>query len=292
MKISDQGVAFIAAHEGFVSRSYSDAVGVRTIGYGFTNRSAIFSAYWKTKTGHLLQAGDTISRADADVVLRKLLDEEYGVSIDAKCKPTAQNQFDACASVSYNAGPGSLGDAWGRALAADDVKGAASLLRTYKLTHGLLIKRRADEARLLESGVYGPGVAVVGTAAAPSVSSTADSIKDYQAQLAALGKYTGPIDGLEPSIHAAVVAYQAAHPDLVTDGIVGPATRASLANDVAASKAAPAPQAPVSTATTAAGGAAAVVVVGASVGLPWWAWTALGVVAIAVVAFFLLRKKG
>ncbi|GGB51073.1 hypothetical protein GCM10011316_23930 [Roseibium aquae] len=51
MKTSDQGVAFIAAHEGFVSRAYRDPAGVITIGYGFTMGSRIFSEWWRGQPG-------------------------------------------------------------------------------------------------------------------------------------------------------------------------------------------------------------------------------------------------
>jgi len=42
MKVSDRGVAFIAAHEGFVGRAYRCPAGIPTIGYGFTMQSRIF----------------------------------------------------------------------------------------------------------------------------------------------------------------------------------------------------------------------------------------------------------
>ena len=53
--------------------------------------------------------------------------------------------------------------------------------------------------------------------------------------LAALGFYAGAIDGIAGTgTRAAVLAYQKSHPDLVDDGIAGPATRASLERDILA----------------------------------------------------------
>ena len=222
MLISDKGEAFVAVHEGRAHKAYRDAVGVITIGVGFTMRSGVFAAWWRANKGHDLRLGDTITDAECDMLLTKLLNQEYCPTIDAKAKPAQQYQFDACGSVSYNCGPGSLDDAWAQTLAAGDVAKAAALLRVYKLTRGLLARRRADEAKLLETGDYGPiDRAVIGTAAAPSASQTPAEIADTAAKLKQLG-------------FATVVAYQKSHPDLVADGIVGPATRASLDRDIAA----------------------------------------------------------
>ena len=58
METSENGVAFTAAHEGFVSRAYPDPVGVLTIGTGFTNRSGVF----REMGGRKLIPGDTSTR--------------------------------------------------------------------------------------------------------------------------------------------------------------------------------------------------------------------------------------
>ncbi|HZP21434.1 MAG TPA: peptidoglycan-binding protein [Bauldia sp.] len=290
MNESDKGVAFIRLHEGLVTRAYRDPKGVVTIGEGFTMRSRVFAAHWRQTRGHDLRLGDTISKEECDTLVRKLLDAEYTPSIATKAKPTAQHQFDACGSVSYNCGPGSLDAAWAKKLAKGDGKGAAALLRKYKLTGGILKRRRADEARLLETGDYGPiDLSAHGTASAQSVSQTADEVKAYQQQLATLGFYKGALDGIAgQKTKVAVLSYQASHPDLVADGIVGPATRASLARDAAAKTATPK--------SIAAGIGTAVVAVattsetGAS--HPWLSALAIGVaVAVLIGGYLAIRYR-
>lgn len=214
MQISDNGIAFIARHEGFIDHAYRDAVGVLTIGYGFTMRSGVFSRYWRTSRGHDLMSGEILPRSEANVILKMLLDQEYTPSIDKLCKPTTQAQYDACASVSYNAGPGSLHDGWAEALAAGDVALAASRLRVYKLTGGILKSRRMDEAELLESGVYGVALH--------------QDVMKVQTQLKKLGLYTGAIDGIAGhATKAAIMEFQKSR-GLTIDGIAGPVTQSAL----------------------------------------------------------------
>lgn len=299
MKTSEKGVAFLSVHEGRVHKAYKDSVGVITIGVGFTMRSRVFAAYWRQAKGHDLRLGDTITDAECDLLLKRLLDEEYTTTIDAKAKPTQQHQFDACASISYNAGPGSLNDGWAKKLAAGDVHGAAAAIRVYKLTHGLLKGRRADEARLLEAGDYG-NIGLIGTPQAPSVSKTVEDVKVYQKQLAALGIYKGTVDGIAANeTQAAVLAYQRQHPDLVADGIVGPATRASLERDVKAITGTVAGQAVTTPTQRAAVGVGAVAAAGVAVtaasvpnGHPWlWVGAVVLVLIILGIGFLVYKKR-
>lgn len=299
--ISPEGLAFVRLHEGFVSKTYKDSVGVLTIGEGYTMRSATFAAYWKSSRGHDLRIGDTITKAECDMLTGKLMADEYAKPIPSEAHPHKQNQFDACASVSYNAGPGSLKDHWAVLLAAGDVHGSAVALRAYKLTHGILKSRRAAEATLLETGDYGKiDMSVHGTPDAPSVATSAEDVLDYQKQLAALGFYKGALDGRAgPQTKQAVLVFQGTHPELRKDGIVGPATRAALANDVAAKAAAPAtPAAVVTKAVTEpavppaviAGAGATAAVATASSGR-WVAFAIIIVVTLALVigCYFLFR---
>lgn len=226
ISISPQGIQFIAAHEGFVSKAYRCPAGVITIGYGFTNGSRVFSEFWRAKHGRALQMGDTITRADADVLLKKLIDHEYGAAVITRIGTSKQHEHDAASSVSFNCGTGSLGWKWAQALAMKRAAESARLLRTTAVTaNGRrlagLVRRRAQEADLIETGKYPH------PASATSVSVGSD-MRQIQQWLHTLGYDVGPIDGVNgPKTRNAVIDFQIDH-DLLADGIVGPATRAAL----------------------------------------------------------------
>jgi lysozyme len=236
-KASDKGVAFIAGHEGFVSKTYLCPAGVQTIGFGFTMGSKVFAAYWRAKHGRALRMGDTITYTEAMQLLPKVIDEEYGKAVASKIKPNKQHHYDGASSVAFNCGNGSLNWRWAVALAAGKVIDAAALLRTTAITaNGRvidgLIRRRQAEARLLATGEYGKPNETT------AVSKSVESIKELQTQLKTLGFYTGNIDGSAgPLTLGAVKNFQRTN-GLVVDGVVGPATRAALvrALDVKATK--------------------------------------------------------
>ena len=301
MNTTEKGVAFVAAHEGFVSRAYRDPGGVLTIGYGFTGLSTVFSAYWRSTKGHPLRSGDTIDRATADKILAHLLAAEYEPPVERKFPRAAAHQFDGAVSVVFNCGARTLKDKWATALAAGNVALAATLLRGTRVTAGGkrlagLVRRRADEARLIETGSYGnlsPGA---------SSSTSAEAIRAYQAQLAVLGLYKGLVDGIRGrQTIEAILAFQRSQPDLVVDGNVGPATRAALTRAVEAKR---------GIAATATGGAASGVGAGVVASgppasdvpavdvttLPDAIWTGAitAAIAVAVIAlgFVLWRNRG
>ncbi|MEP3049666.1 MAG: peptidoglycan-binding protein [Roseibium sp.] len=227
MKVSDQGLAFLAAHEGFMSRGYLDPVGVVTIGYGFTMRSRVFAAWWRTIHGQKLAVGDQLSREQANRLLVKLLDEEYTPPVLGKVPNLSQTQLDACVSVDYNLGARALSWRWAKALKDEQVAKAAALLRNTGTTAAGqhlkgLVRRRAAEARLLESGDYG----VVTAAVSPVPGS---DVLELQRHLKSFGHDPGPLDGVwGKRTKAAVCAFQRANPPLIVDGVPGPATRTAM----------------------------------------------------------------
>ncbi|NVK33681.1 MAG: peptidoglycan-binding protein [Rhodobacteraceae bacterium] len=238
MQMSDQGLAFLARHEGFVSRAYRDPVGILTIGYGFTMRSRVFASWWRTRHGHDLQPGDSISREEANQVLLKLIDHEYAVPVRRAFAFLDQARFDACVSVVYNLGARALGWRWARALARKDFAQAATLLERTGTTAGGkrlagLVRRRREEAQVLLTGRHLRDGS--SAAAAPRFD---PQIEDLQKGLHALGFLQGDLDGrMDLRTRQAVTTFQRTHPELVVDGIAGPATRAQLQRELGKRKA-------------------------------------------------------
>jgi len=241
MQLSTRGADFILRHEGFRSKAYRDPVGVITIGAGYTNRSQVFRAYWRKTRGHDLRLGDTIGRGECMDILPAIANEEYGAAVNSKIAPKAQHHYDAATSVCFNLGPAAAGWKWAVALRGGRIADAVRLLRVTGTTaggrrlEGLVIRRR-HEAALIETGDYGDGKAPAYGADDDNVPSATDDrgdyaslLRGYQEDLKALGFDPGPIDGIWGRMtRAAVLAFQKHHADLVNDGILGPATRASI----------------------------------------------------------------
>lgn len=292
MQLSAPGTAFIAAHEGFVSKAYLCPAGVLTIGYGFTMGSKVFADYWRQKHGRALQKGDTITRAEADMLLQRLVDEEYGKAVNAQIGPKKQHHYDGASSMTFNCGPGALKWKWAQALKAGNPVEAARLLRTTAvMANGRklagLVRRRAEEAFLIEHGGYSNGAAKF--TPAPSVSTAKNAVAEFQQMLKDLG-YPITVDGLDGlETRSAVKRFQKEH-DLVADGIVGPATRATLIRALDAKRG-----------TQAAGGATVLGGTGGTAsGLNTssvdavWSAAMWGVAALVVVGgiFLFLRYRG
>ncbi|MEJ8571212.1 peptidoglycan-binding protein [Microbaculum marinum] len=291
---SPRGVAFISQREGRVLRAYRCPAGVITIGDGFTMRSKVFASWWRGKHGRDLRLGDTITAADSAMLLEKIINEEYGAAVAGKVKPELQHQFDGSSSMTMNCGTGALDWRWAKALAQGNVAECARLLRVTGTTaNGRrlagLVRRRADEARLIETGDYG-----VVTSVPASVSQGRVEVREYQQQLAKLGHYSGGIDGLAgPKTRAAMIAFQRAE-GLTPDGIVGPATRAALIRALDR-------KAQGTTTTTGAGGGAVAgggtdIATSADPGSLDALWTALmvgaGVAVLILVVFLIWRYRG
>ena len=140
-EVTDEGVIFIGDSEGFRSKAYRDQGGVITIGYGFTMGSRIFADWWRYHHNGALAMGDVISRNDANLIFKAMLDDEYGAAVNRRFDGIAleAHEHDGTTSVTYNAGPGTLnrngtGDRWIVALADGAVSKAARLLRSTRVT--------------------------------------------------------------------------------------------------------------------------------------------------------------
>ncbi|MBD8894047.1 glycoside hydrolase family protein [Roseibium litorale] len=273
MKVSERGLAFIAGHEGFVSRGYRDTGGVVTIGYGFTMRSKVFAAWWLAKYGRKLRVNDRMNQAESDDVLARMLSEEYEKAVRSKMPPNAkQHQFDAATSAVYNLGSDFMDWQAARLWIAGKVKDAAGYWAThYNTVRGCkvagLVRRRKEEAHLFLTGNYAGVREGDQRTASPAKPEVPDPVvMEVQKALKRFGFDPGGIDGwMGTRTKDAVIAYQKTHPNLENDGIIGPATLAQLRKDLLALK----------ETVTGSGGIAGLGVASFFAGLPW-GWIAAG----------------
>jgi len=99
MKTSANGISFIKNEEGYRLTVYKDIYGNLTVGYGH-----------KVVPGDNLKLGDTITQARADQFFANdiVTKAENAVNALSCVSKLAQDQFDALASITYNAGAGVL----------------------------------------------------------------------------------------------------------------------------------------------------------------------------------------
>lgn len=141
MITSDKGIALIQDSEGLRLKAYKDSVGVPTIGWGHTGD---------------VQMGTSITRAQAETLLREdLHDFERAVTRLVRV-PINQNQFDALVCFSFNVGAKALENSTLlRLLNAGNFAGAASQFPNWNKAGGQILKglvtRRAAEQKLFLS---------------------------------------------------------------------------------------------------------------------------------------------
>lgn len=286
--ITDKGIDFVTRHEGFVSKAYRDPVGIITIGTGFTNRS-------KTAAKMLgpIKLGMTITREQNDRVLKAAFLDEYGPPVDREFpmgKP--DHVYDAGYSYVFNCGAGALSDKWVKKLKGGSTSAAADALLLSRVTaKGKrlpgLVRRRKEEASLLEFGDYG----IVNTSRSeqvPKPKVADEELQEYQDMLNELGYDCGEADGWHgPQTTSAIIGFQRNQPNLKADGILGPATKAAIKRAIAARN-------QVSTGTIIAGGTAAGGVATKAVqeeNVAAWGWIVAAVVAVAIVGFIAFKWR-
>lgn len=241
MDLSAAGAAFVRGHEGVVTHYYLDASTppVGTIGIGFTWASGAFRTWWaKNKPGVKFGPGATMTRAEADQALIYIVAQEYGAAVNRFLgKDVAQHVYDGTTSPVFNLGPGSLDWKWAAAVKRGDYAQAAELLRSTGTTAGGkvlrgLVARRAEEADLIQLGDY-----TIGSKPVPAMADgmlirgeRGPEVEKLQRDLAALGIYSGVVDGIFGyGTEAAVLAFQRAH-GLKADGWAGTKTLATIAS--------------------------------------------------------------
>lgn len=249
MDTSAMGRAFLRAHEGEVLTGYLDPVRVPTIGTGATNSSRIATAFLKAigvPRGKIVPGKTKITKAQSDQMFAAMLQGEYEPPVERTMaggkRPPRQHEFDAAVSVTYNLGPRALGWVWMKRWLAGRYDGAAEYLAThYNTAKGrklrCLVRRRIEESRLLRDGIY-TGVSSADPEGVPRREKAMPPkrpdpvVKEAQELLTKEGFDPGAIDGwLGTNTRKAVLEYQKAHPHLVNDGILGPATLSQLRRD-------------------------------------------------------------
>lgn len=235
MDTSKKGRDYIVAHEGLVLTGYLDPVGVPTIGIGFTNRSSVA----RSMLGKI-KPGMKITRAQAMRVFKEMLDVEYEPPVEKAMPGAKQHEFDVGVDCCWNLGPRSLQWKWAQ-LWRDGLKSEAAdyLAANYHKAGGRvlagLVRRRKESAEILRTGTYPVDHVPEGVQrkAKRSAPSTPDPVvKEAQKLLDARGFNPGAVDGwMGRKTKIAILKYQEAHPHLVNDGILGPATLAQLRRD-------------------------------------------------------------
>lgn len=229
---SEHGRQFIASFEGCVLKAYPDP--------------ATGGAPWTIGIGHTSAAGTpkvvrgmTISHAMAfDILARDLVSFEAWIHKAVK-RPLTQPQFDACSSLIFNIGPKNfINSSVVRLINAHKLLDAGAAFNAWNKAAGKvmtgLVRRRAAERTLFETGQYGIAFAADGDEAVGVVmrqgSLHPEGVRALQTDLQNLDLLPpGSVDGdFGPKTDAAVRAFQKAH-GLTVDGRVGPATRAAIA---------------------------------------------------------------
>lgn len=279
---SSRGRAFMRGHEGNPLTCYLDPVGVATIGTGFTMRSKAVRAALARRGITALKPGKTrITSQPSDEIFAEVLTAEFEPAVVAKSPADRkQHQMDGAVSAVYNLGAGAMGWKWADLWRAGKIKEAAAYLGThYNTANGKvlpgLMRRRAEEANIFALALYPASAKGEGAPRQATAEKTKPDavVKEAQEILTSKGFNPGAIDGwMGSKAKEAIIAYQKAHPHLVADGILGPATLSQLRRDAQAAKEA---------VTKGAGSAVGSGALAFAAGLPW-GWMAAGALVLSV----------
>lgn len=223
--ISSVGLEQLIAEEGEVLRAYRDVAGVWTIGVGLTAASGVV----------IPKAGMELTRAESRALLARALADRYEPAVAAAMPAAKAHEFDG--GVSFHFNTGAIGRAsWVRAWRRDERSAARAGLAAWNKVGGRVVaglsQRRCREADLI---LDGRRATLSEPFAVLKRGDNGDQVRALQADLVRLGVLPQPADGLfGAATEAAVRLFQSAHPQLLVDGRVGPATRAQMARALTA----------------------------------------------------------
>jgi len=266
MQASQKLVEFVAAEEGVVTRAYRDPVGILTIGVGHTTAAG----------GLKVVAGMTITRQQAFDMLRADL-RKFMARCEAAMPPASQNELEGATSFDFNTGAINKAS-WVKFWDANDSKEARRRLLLWNKAGGKRLRglaaRREREADIIFLNRWPES---------KDNSGRAEHMPDLILTLKKLG-YLPVEPGHSLDVFEAVKDFQSAK-GLVVDGVVGPATRATLQRALATKRA---NQASAAAGAATGGGALPLDAINST--------TALAIVAGVIVAGVLLgwvyRNRG
>lgn len=305
---SAPGFTVLRSNEGKALKAYKDIVGIWTIGFGQTNADGKY-------LGINIKAGLVITEAQAEQLLQRAVTERYEPAVRKAMGPDARQQdFDAGIDFHYNTGAITRAS-WVKSFVAKNIPAIHSQLMSWNKASGktlaALTRRRNRDWEMINTGNYGPeghgyhaGIgavpssvvppgattkapepAVVSPIATPGMLALNDSgpeVTDLQHTLIEVGyKDVGTEGVFGPVTASAVADFQKRHPQLRSDGKVGPATRAALQRDL---------DAKVSLAGTVkkglgGGGITASVDQLAGGHLPWFVYAGIALLVVGGLAF-------
>lgn len=157
MRTSDQGLAFIVAHEGVVPAPYFDSVGVPTFGIGHTASAGPPDPEGMAR-GMPLDLDEALTYA-FEVFRRDLPRFEAGVNRVLNGRTVPQHEYDAAVSFHFNTGAIAHAE-WVKEWLAGRKDAAAAKIMNWRKPASI-IERREAERDLFLRGTYGSRRAAV-----------------------------------------------------------------------------------------------------------------------------------
>ena len=193
MRVSNKCIEMVKDFEGLYLKTYKDAVGVNTIGYGTTNAD-------KDITGKTIKKDMEIDKATAEKWLIDSLNYKYLPLVMKYQKRYGFNtsQIDALVSFAYNIGSiDSLTDNGQRSIREIESKIPEYNKAGGKILPGL-VRRRLAESSMFNNGpkIFDEGFPVLPKRGYFQKDDSGKQVEKLQKLLVWMDLYTGKIDGI------------------------------------------------------------------------------------------------